>query len=181
MDTKEVQELVELQVTVSGSTRESTSQPQDSKIHFGESSEALVEIGEDLPYSMQNVLSNNGLSRIGAEPEMALLVRTGLHRFASWTSNLLTTDPKLVQTFLENYSLPKRKAEVMKLAYIFLNIENVHKFLWLPSAGPNVGNLSNLGLNVADCFLSGTVFEELDENQNRVEVKKVPKVAFLPT
>ena len=96
-------------------------------------------------------------------------------------SNLPATNPKLVQTFLEKYSPPERKAEVMKLAYIILDVENVHKFFWLPSKGPNVGNLSNLGLNVADCFLLGTVFEELDENQKRVKVKKAPKVALLPS
>ena len=111
---------------------------------------------------------------------MALLVRTGLHQFAKWAMRLPEVDPKLVQTFLETYKPLERRAELLKLAPILLDVSHVRENFWLPIDGPSVTNLGNLQYNVAQCFQVGVTLKEPNEKGVLVELKKVPKDALLP-
>ena len=111
---------------------------------------------------------------------MAILAKVGLLRFATWTSNIPLLDSKLVQTFLEKYNPPERKAEFFKVAFIQVDVEWVAKHFWLPTWGVSVSSLTNLEFNVSEGFLAGTSLKELDDKQRVVEVKKAPKEALLP-
>ena len=110
---------------------------------------------------------------------MAVLVKVGLLRFATWTSNISLVDSKLVQTFLEKYNLLEKKGEFFKLAFIQVDVERVAKHFCLPTWDVSVSNLTNLKLNAADGFLLETSLEELDDKQRMVEMKKAPKEALL--
>ena len=79
-------------------------------------------------------------------------------------------DSKLVQTFLEKYNPPKRKAKFFKLAYILVDVENVAKIFGLPTRGASVLNLTNSDFNVVEGFLPGTILEKLDAKQRVVAV-----------
>ena len=176
---EDMEDLVELQVILLESNKVSNPQHDDIKPYLGESNEAPLQIGEDLPYYLQNHLSKSDLIQVGAKADMAVLAKVGLLHFATWTSNISLVDSKLVQTFLEKYNLPERKAKFFKLAFIQVDVKRVAKHFCLPTGGVNVSNLTNLEFNVSDGFLPGTSLEELDDKQRMVKVKKAPKEALL--
>ena len=161
----DMEDLVELRVTRSKGSKEPNRSYDDSKPYLGASSEAPLQIGEDLPYYLQNLVPKSDFIQEGAEGEMAILAKVGLLRFATWTFNIPLLDSKLVQTFLEKYNPPERKAEFFKLAFIQMDIERVAKHFWLPTASVSVSGLTNLEFNVSDGFLPRTSLEELDYKQ----------------
>ena len=85
-----------------------------------------------------------------------------------------------MQTFLETYKPPERRAELLKLAPILLDVSHVRENFWLPIDGPSVINLGNIQYNVAQCFQVGVILREPNEKGVLVELKKVPKEALLP-
>ena len=109
---------MELRVILPESSKAPILQHEDIKPYLGESSEIPLHIGEDLPYYVQNLLPKSDLIQVGAEADMAILVKVGLLRFATWTSNISLVDSKLVQTFLEKYNVPEMKVDFFKLAFI---------------------------------------------------------------
>ena len=135
----------------------------DRKPYVDASSEAPLQIGEDLPYYLSNLVPKSDFLQEGAEGEMAILAKVGLLCFATWTSNIPLLDSKLVQTFLEKYNPPERKAEFFQLAFIQVDVERVAKHFWLPIGGVSVSSLTNLEFNVSEGFLVGTSLEELDD------------------
>ena len=169
-----------MQVIHLESSKAPNPQHKDIKPYLGEFNEIPLHIDENLPYYVQNLLPKNNLIHVGAEVDMAILVKVGLLCFATWTSNISMVDSKLVQTFLGKYNLPERKAEFFKLAFIQVDVERVAKHFCLPTGGLSVSNLTNLEFNMADGFLPGTSVEELDDKQRMVDVKKAPKEALLP-
>ena len=177
----DIEDLVELRVLLPESNKVSNQQHDDIKPYLDESSEAPLQIGEDLPYYLQNLLPKSDLIQVGAEADMAVLAKVGLLCFTTWTSNISLVDSKLVQTFLEKYNLLERKAEFFKLAFIQVDVERIAKHFCLPTRGVSVSTLTNLEFNVSDGFLPRTSLEELDDKQWTVEVKKAPKKAFLPS
>ena len=177
----ETDDLVELQVTLSRSSKASNPQLEDIKSYFGESNEAPLDIGKDLPYYVQNVLPKSDFIQLGVEIDMATLVKVGLLHFATSTSNISPVDSNLVQTFLEKYNPPERKVEFFKLAFILVDVESVAKSFWLSTGGASVLNLTNSEFNVEDGFLLRAILEELDANQRVMEVQKAPKATILPT
>ena len=114
----DMEDIVELRVTRAEGSKEPNRSYDDSKSYLGASSEAPLQIGEDLPYYLYNLVPKSDFIQEGAEGEMAILTKVGLLRFATWTSNILLLDSKLVQTFLEKYNPSERKAEFFKLAFI---------------------------------------------------------------
>ena len=149
MDVLDVEEFIELGISPAGSSGASSWMQQDTKPNLGVTSDAPLQIGEEFPYPIEIALSQFRLDNLGKEAEMALLVRTGLHQFAKWTTRLPEVDPKLVQTFLETYKPPERRAELLKLAPILLDISHVRENFWLPIDGLSVTNLGNLQYNIA--------------------------------
>ena len=176
----DMEDLVELRVIRPEDSKESNRSYDDSKPYLGASNEAPLQIGEDLPYYLQNLVPKSNFIQEGVEGEMAILAKVGLLRFATWTSNIPLLDSKLVQTFLEKYNPSERKAEFFKLAFIQEDVEWVAKHFWLPTGDVSVSGLTNLEFNVSDGFMSGTSLEELDDKQRMVEVKKASKEALLP-
>ena len=156
----EMDDLIVLQVT--RSSKASNPQQEDIKPYLGESSEAPLQINEDLPNYVYNILSKSDFVQIGVGLEMATLVKAGLLRFVTLTSNTPPANSKLVQTFLEKYNPSERKAKFFKLVYILVDVENVAKTFGLPTGGASVLNLSNSDYNVAEGFLLRTILEELD-------------------
>ena len=118
------------------------------KPNLGVTSDSPLQIGEEFPYPIEIALPQFRLDNLGEEAKMALLVRIGLHQFAKWTTKLPEVDPKLVQTFLETYKPPERRAELLKLAPILLDVSHVRENFWLPIDGPSVIGLDNLQYNV---------------------------------
>ena len=114
----DMEDVVELRVTRAEGSKEPNRSYNDSKPNLGASSEAPLQIGEDLPYYIHNLVPKSDFIQEGAEGEMAILAKVGLLRFATWTSNIPLLDSKLVQTFLEKYNPLERKAEFFKLAFI---------------------------------------------------------------
>ena len=176
----DMEDVVELQVTRAEGSKEPNWSYDDSKPYLGASSEAPLQIGEDLPYYLHNLVPKSDFIQEGAKGEMAILAKVGLLRFATWTSNIPLLDSKLVQTFLEKYNPPEKKAEFFKLAFIQVDVERVAKHFLLSTGGVSVSSLTNLEFNVSEEFLARTSLEELDEKQRMVEVKKAPKEALLP-
>ena len=113
----DMEDLVELRVTRPEGSKEPIRSYNDSKPYLGASSETPLQIGEDLPCYLQNFIPKSVFIQEGAEVEMAILAKVGLLCFATWTSNIPLLDSKLVQTFLEKYNPPERKAEFFKLAW----------------------------------------------------------------
>ena len=175
----EMDNLIVLQVT--GSSKASNPQRKDIKPYLGESSEAPLQIGEDLRYYVQSVLPKSDFVQIEVGLEMAMLVKARLLCFATSTSNIPPAHSKLVQTFLEKYNPPERKAKFFKLAYILVDVENMAKTFGLPTGGASVLNLTNSDFNVAKGFLPRTILEVLDAKQQVVAVQKAPKAALLPS
>ena len=77
----EMDNLIVLQVT--GSNKASNPQREDIKPYLGESSEAPLQIGEDFPYYVKNVLPKSDFVQIGVGLEMAMLIKAGLLHFAT--------------------------------------------------------------------------------------------------
>ena len=103
----DIEDLVELRVTRPKGSKEPNRSYDNRKPYLGASNEAPLQIGEDLPYYLQNLVPKSDFIQEGAEGEMAILAKVGLLRFATWTSNIALLDSKLVQTFLEKYNLPE--------------------------------------------------------------------------
>ena len=177
---EDMEDVVELGATRAEGSKEPIRSYDDRKPYVGASSEAPLQIGEDIPYYLPNLVPKSDFLQEGAEGGMAILAKIGLLRFATWTSNIPLLDSKLVQTFLEKYNPPERKAEFFQLAFIQVDVERVTKHFWLPTRGVSVSSLTNLEFNVSEAFLAGTSLEELDDKQRVVEVKKAPKEALLP-
>ena len=115
---KDMEDVVELGVTRVEGSKEPIWSYDDRKPYVGASSEAPLQISEDLPYYLPNLVPRSDFLQKGVEGEMAILAKVGLLRFATWTSNIPLLDSKLVQTFLEKYNPPERKAEFFQLAFI---------------------------------------------------------------
>ena len=180
MDVLDEEECTELGISPAGSNGASSWMQQDMKPNLGVTSDAPLQIGEEFPYPIEIALPQFRLDNLGEEAEMALLVRIGLHEFAKWTTKLPEVDPKLVQTFLETYKPPERRAELLKLASILLDVSHVRENFWLPIDGPSVTSLDYLQYNVAQCFQVGVTLREPNEKGVLVELRKVPKDALLP-
>ena len=144
MDVLDVEECTELGISPAGSSGASSWMQQDMKPNLGVTSDAPLQIGEEFPYPIEIALPQFRLDNLGEEAEMALLVRIGLHQFAKWTTKLPEVDSKLVQIFLETYKPPERRAELLKLAPILLDVSHVRENFWLPIDGPSVIGLGNL-------------------------------------
>ena len=177
---EDMEDIVELGVTRAEGSKEPIWSYDDRKPYVGASSEAPLQIGEDIPYYLSNLVPKSDFLQEGAEGEMAILAKIGLLRFATWTSNIPLLDSKLVQTFLEKYNPPERKAEFFQLAFIQVDVERVAKHFWLPTGGVSVSSLTNLEFDVSEAFLAGTSLKELDDKQRVVEGKNAPKEALLP-
>ena len=115
---EDMEDVVELGATHAEGNKEPIRSYDDRKPYVDASSEALLQIGEDIPYYLPNLISKSDFLQEGAEGEMAILAKIGLLRFATWTSNIPLLDSKLVQTFLEKYNPPERKAKFFQLAFI---------------------------------------------------------------
>ena len=144
---------MELWVTRPEGSKEPNWSYDDSKPYLGASSEAPLQIGEDLPYYLQNFIPKSDFIQEGAEGEMAIPTKVGLLRFATWTSNIPLLDSKLVQTFLEKYNPSEKKVEFFRLAFIQVDVKQVAKHFWLPTGGVSVSGLTTLEFIVSEWFL----------------------------
>jgi hypothetical protein len=87
----------------------------------------------------------------------------------------------LVKTFLERYSEPERRSEMLPSVVTQFNIEQVAKVFGLPIGGLAVANLKESQFAMLPCLQPGTVITELDAQNNSVEVKQIAKLAIIPS
>ena len=93
-DVGDMEDVMELEVTRAEGSKEPNRSYDDSKPYLRASSEAPLQIGEDLPYYLHNLVPKSDFLQEGAEGEMAILAKVGLLRFATWTSNIPLLDSK---------------------------------------------------------------------------------------
>ena len=77
-DAEDMEDVVELGVTRAKGGKEPNRSYDDSKPYLGASSEAPLQIGEDLPYYLHNLVPKSNFLQEGAEGEMAVLAKVGL-------------------------------------------------------------------------------------------------------
>ena len=153
----------------------------DKKPKLGATEDLPVEVAEDIVCEVANPLPKFAIDQLGISEEQEKLMAAGLHHFGLWLAVILASDPMLVKSYLECYSEPERRAEMLPGVMVQLDTEQVAKVLGLPIGGLAVANLKETQFGMLPCLQPGTVTTELDAKTNLVEVKRIAKSAIIPS
>jgi hypothetical protein len=153
----------------------------DKKPKLGETEDIPLVVADEIACEVTNPLPNYSINQLGALEEQEQLMAAGLHHFGLWLAVIPASDPMLVKTFLERYSEPERRSEMLPGVVIQIDTEQVAKVFGLPIGGLAVANLKESQFGMIPCLQPGTVITELDTKSNSVEVKRIAKSAILPS
>ena len=153
----------------------------DKKPRLGETEDLPVEVAEDIACEVVNPLPKFAIHQLGLSEEQERLMAAGLHHFGLWLAVIPASDPMLVKSFLERYSEPERRLEMLPGMFTQLDTEQVAKVFGLPIGGLAVTNLKESQFGMLPCLQPGTVTTELDVKSDLVEVKRIAKSAIIPS
>jgi hypothetical protein len=153
----------------------------DKKPKLGKTEDIPLVVADDIACEVTNLLPNYSINQLGALEEQEQLMAVGLYHFGLWLAVIPASDPMLVKTFLECYSKPERRSEMLLGMVIQIDTEQVAKVFGLPIGGLAMANLKDSQFAMLPCLQPGTMITELDAKHNSVEVKQIAKSAIIPS
>jgi hypothetical protein len=95
----------------------------DKKPKLGEIEDIPLVVADDIACEVTNPLPNYSINQLGALEKQEQLMAAGLHHFGLWLAVIPASDPMLVKTFLERYSEPERRSEMLPGVVIQIDTE----------------------------------------------------------